>query len=90
VEIQAQSAAAGYLVLLDTFYPGWVATIDGQETSIYRANYLARAIFLPAGEHRVRFEYRPSSFKWGLWLLLLMAIIIIVTALSARRRKALF
>ncbi len=90
VEIQTQSAAASYLVLLDTFYPGWVATVDGQETPIYRANYLARAIFLPPGEHLVRFEYRPSSFKWGLWLSLLMAIMTVVMALFGRRRKALF
>jgi len=80
IEIETKLAADGYLVLLDTFYPGWVATIDGQPTSIYRADYLGRAIFIPTGEHLVRFDYQPQSFQWGLWLALLMIIILAVTA----------
>jgi hypothetical protein len=83
IEIETKLAAAGYLVLLDTFYPGWVATLDGQPTSIYRADYLGRAIFIPAGEHLVRFEYKPQSFQWGLWLALLMVLILIVTAITS-------
>lgn len=87
VEIQTRSAADGYLVLLDTFYPGWIATVDGQETPIYRADYLARAIFLPAGEHWVRFEYRPSSFKWGLWLAGLTVMALGVMAWRCRKSQ---
>jgi hypothetical protein len=64
VNLQVTTNAAGYLVLLDSFYPGWVATIDQQPTPIYRANYLGRAIFMPKGEHVVQFHYRPMSF-WG-------------------------
>lgn len=81
VEIQANLLDDGYLVLLDTYYPGWAATVDGQRTPIYRANYIGRAIFLPAGGHRVRFEYQPESFKRGRLLALLMLILIGVTAM---------
>jgi len=80
VDLQVTTHADGYLVLLDSFYPGWVATIDQQPTPIYRANYLGRAIFVPKGEHVVQFHYRPMSFWGGLVLasvmLLVMAIVI--------------
>lgn len=70
VEIEASLTGDGYLILLDTFYPGWVASVDGQASPIYRANYIGRAVFLPAGEHIVRFEYRPLSFRLGVWVAL--------------------
>ncbi|HXI18934.1 MAG TPA: YfhO family protein, partial [Chloroflexota bacterium] len=54
------------LFLGDVFYPGWRAYVDGQETQIYRANYIFRAIFVPAGQHSVEFVYRPRSFRLGL------------------------
>jgi hypothetical protein len=72
IEIAVSAAGDGYLVLLDTYYPGWQARVDGQSTPIYRANYLARAVFVPAGEHQVIFDYRPRSFQLGLGLALVM------------------
>jgi hypothetical protein len=83
VEIKTRSTVDGYLVLLDTFYPGWVATVDEQGTPIYRANYLVRAVYVPAGEHLVRFEYRPWSFSLGVWLAGLMALLLIAVAVKA-------
>jgi hypothetical protein len=76
VEIEATLAGDGYLVLLDTFYPGWRATVDGQERPIYRANYLVRALYLPGGTHQVRFEYRPFSFKLGLIVALVTGVVV--------------
>jgi hypothetical protein len=84
VEIEAKSSNDGYLVLLDTFYPGWEATIDGQSTPIYPANFIGRAVFVPAGEHIVRFMYRPLSFRLGLGLSLGMTVILALTALVSR------
>lgn len=80
VEIRASLSSAGYLVLLDSFYPGWVATIDDQPGPVYRANYIGRAVFVPAGDHLVRFEYRPGSFRVGLGLALLAALLIAAMA----------
>jgi hypothetical protein len=78
LEIQTNLTGDGYLVLLDAYYPGWVATVDGQSSLIYRANYIGRAVFVPAGKHIVRFEYKPWSFKLGLWLSFSMLLVIIV------------
>lgn len=88
VEIQTNLGGAGYLVLLDSFYPGWTATVDGRPSPIYRANTIGRAVFVPAGEHLVRFEYRPLSFKVGLGLSLLTGLLIMVTALGRYRFKS--
>jgi hypothetical protein len=66
VQIDAQLSEPGILVLTDAFYPGWKARVDGQERKILRANYLFRAVELPAGNHKVEFIYDPESFKIGL------------------------
>ncbi|HEX2173344.1 MAG TPA: YfhO family protein, partial [Dehalococcoidia bacterium] len=44
-----------YLFVSEVFYPGWQATVDGRPTEILRANFLFRAVALPAGSHEVRF-----------------------------------
>jgi hypothetical protein len=66
VQIDAQLSEPGILVLTDAFYPGWKARVDGKEQKILRANYLFRAVELPAGNHKVEFIYDPESFKVGL------------------------
>ena len=73
VEIDAALETAGFLLLLDTYFPGWMAYVDGQRVRIHRADYNFRAVALPAGESRVSFEYRPTSFSLGLCLSLMSA-----------------
>jgi len=65
VEIQADAERPGWLVLTDTFYPGWRARVDGAEVEIIPANFLFRAVAIQPGRHRVVFEYRPDSFRYG-------------------------
>jgi len=65
VEIRTRSGYDGFLVLSDTFYPGWTARIDGAKTPLLRANYNYRAIPLPRGEHVVVFDYLPRAMIAG-------------------------
>ncbi|MGQ9682470.1 MAG: YfhO family protein [Anaerolineae bacterium] len=65
VVLRTQSAAAGYLVLADSYYPGWIATVDGQAAQVLRADVALRAVQLGAGDHEVVFEFRPSSHRLG-------------------------
>jgi len=66
VVVSATLSAPGYLVLSDTYYPGWRATVDGVEVPIERANYLLRAVAAPGGAHRVEFTYWPTHLDVGL------------------------
>lgn len=63
--IQTKTTAPMALFLSDSFYPGWRASIDGQETKIFRADYAFRTVFVPKGNHVVHFWYFPNSFVIG-------------------------
>ncbi|MDO8603300.1 MAG: YfhO family protein [Candidatus Omnitrophota bacterium] len=65
VEIKAESSAPKFLVLSDTYYPGWKVYVDGKADKIYRADYILRAVYLKPGKHIVKFTYDPFSFKIG-------------------------
>jgi len=65
VTIRAILDAPGYLVLADTWFPGWQVTVDGVSTELLRANYAFRAVRLEAGDHRVDMVYRPASWVAG-------------------------
>jgi hypothetical protein len=66
--IEARLSEPGYLVLADTYYPGWRSTVDGEPVEILAANHAFRAVQLDRGEHKVVFEYAPLSFRLGAWI----------------------
>ncbi|MGE0128093.1 MAG: YfhO family protein [Blastocatellales bacterium] len=63
VETNADKRAA--LVVSETNYPGWEATIDGQPTTIFNANYLLRGVIVPEGKHRVEMRYTAPAARRG-------------------------
>jgi len=75
VRLQVTSDAPGYLVLSDTDYPGWHATVDGQTVEIMRANLLFRAVHLDAGTHTVEFTYQPTTLHTGMLISLASMVI---------------
>jgi Bacterial membrane protein YfhO len=80
VVVQTDAERAAWLVLNDTFAPGWRASIDGRPAQLLRANSLVRAVPVEAGRHRVEFSYAPRSVVAGagvsLFSLLLLAALI--------------
>ena len=60
-----ENGTEGWLVLLDNYFPGWQALIDGTPAKIYRANFTFRAVRVSEGRHQVEFFYRPMSFALG-------------------------
>ncbi|MCQ2269699.1 MAG: YfhO family protein [Bacteroidales bacterium] len=67
VEYDYTAAENGLVVFSEVYYPyGWNAYIDGKATDHFRANYTLRAMNVPAGQHHIRFEFRPQTVeKWG-------------------------
>ncbi len=65
VQLAANADRAGYVVLADSWYPGWTARVDGRDAPVYRANLIFRAVPLESGEHSIEFVYEPLSFKIG-------------------------
>ena len=63
IEIDVDSALGGVLALHETWYPGWIAEIDGRRVPIMRADVLFRGVEVPAGRHRVVFRYVPFSLE---------------------------
>lgn len=66
MEVVTHSASPSFLVSSDAYYSGWKATLDDKAIPIVRANYALRGLFVPAGDHRIRFEFSPKSFYFGL------------------------
>lgn len=76
-----KSSSENLALFSDIWYPEyWVATIDGEEVEILRANYILRALKLPAGEHEIIFEYRDSSSGTSNTLALLSSLLLLIGA----------
>jgi len=79
VTVKTKQTGNGFMVLLDTYLPGWTVKVDGQEQEILRAYGLYRAVQLGPGEHTLEFDYFPEGFKEGLvtsfiFMLILVAL----------------
>ena len=72
---QVISPVKGWLVLSDTWYPGWYAAVDGESVDILHANYLFKAVAVLEGEHEIMFEYKPLSFRVGVLLSLFSCVL---------------
>lgn len=55
-----------FLNFSQTYYPGWKAYVDGQETEVYMVNGIIQGIFVPEGTHTVEFRFVPTIFYIGL------------------------
>lgn len=88
IQVKTNSDQDGYLVVLDGFYPGWKAFIDGSETLINRTNFDFKGILLPKGNHIVDFYYQPKSIFYGAIISIISLVITIVgLSLPFIRRK---
>ena len=70
VVIETQADRDALLVLADTYYPDWSATVDGNDAHIARTNHAFRGVRVPAGTHTVVFEFAPAALRTGfiVWL----------------------
>jgi hypothetical protein len=93
-ELKIDARAPAYLVLSEVWYPGWRATVNGEDAPVLRANHALRAVPVPAGESTVRLWFAPSSWRWGVILFgvglvaLLGMVVVYVRNRNFKRRRS--
>ena len=66
LEFKTQSKTPQLAVFSEIYYPkGWKMLLDGKEVPYIKANYLLRAVFVPAGNHEVRMVFEPEVIEKG-------------------------
>jgi uncharacterized membrane protein YfhO len=92
LKYSVENSGNGLLVFSEIYYPeGWIATIDGKESPVIRANYVLRAMEVPAGKHEIEFRFQPKSFSNGNRISLFSSIAVIAllgfTAFMGLKKK---
>lgn len=85
LEYEVKVASEQLIVFSEVFYDkgGWRAYVDGQETPHFRANYILRAMFVPAGSHKIEFVYTPYARVFANKISASSSIVVILIILAA-------
>jgi hypothetical protein len=84
ISFTSSNSKDGLAVFSDIYYAkGWKAFVDGKETPIIKADYVLRAIKIPAGNHKIEFHFHPDSFYNGQKVGLASSILLILLCLGA-------
>lgn len=93
LKYEVNSKNGGVVVFSEIYYPGWISTIDGEEVEHGRADYILRAMNVPAGKHIVEFKFDPKSLHLTetiayIAFVLLAVGVVVVIATEYRRRNS--
>jgi hypothetical protein len=90
--VDIDSPGPALLRFADAWYPDWTARVDGKPVKLFAADYLLRAVPVPAGKHRVEFRFVSRAFRIGFMVSIasLAAAMALLAAgfLTGRRRAA--
>jgi hypothetical protein len=87
VGIEATTTEHCFLVMSDTYYPGWNVYINNNKSQILNANYAFRAIELNSGYNYIEFRYEPISFYVGSLVSVISLIILLAAYFVFGRKK---
>jgi hypothetical protein len=86
VRVATSSGASAYLVLTDTWFPGWRVRVDGRDAVLWRADHAFRAVVVPAGRHEVEFRFESRSLRLGVLVSLLSLTVALALLAPGRHR----
>jgi hypothetical protein len=79
IKYQTSNSVQGLAVFSEVYYPqGWNAYIDENPAGHIRANYLLRALQIPAGNHTVEFRFEPQVVKTGSMIALVSSLLMLL------------
>jgi len=85
VRIDVKLACRGIVILSDTYFPGWRATVDGRPAAILETFGALRGIVVEKGHHHIEYLYRPASAVAGISLTALGAVFVLWTRWRTRK-----
>jgi uncharacterized membrane protein YfhO len=88
VTIEADMGCRGMVILGDSYFPGWVAAVDGRRAKIYEAYTAVRGVVVEKGRHTIEMRYLPVSVFAGLLMTLTGAVGAAFLSWRARSGKA--
>jgi len=88
VRIKADMKCRGLVVLADTHFPGWQATIDGKPAAIHEAYGALRAVVVEAGVHEIDYRFKPTSVYLGVGLAAIGLLLSLTIAVRPPGRRA--
>ena len=77
------SKKGGVVVFAEIYYPGWMATIDGQPAELGRVNYILRALNVKAGKHTVVLDFHPTSISTTETIAYIAIVILLLAIIGA-------
>jgi hypothetical protein len=78
IESNVDNKSLSQIVYLQNYYPGWKAFIDGERTSINKADATFMGVHMPAGKHTLIFSYDPQLIKYSWYL----SLVVLITTLG--------
>ncbi|HEX8230781.1 MAG TPA: YfhO family protein [Chloroflexia bacterium] len=71
IRLRVNADRMALLVVSESWYPGWHATLDGQPVEVHRTNYLSQGVVVPQGSHTIEMRYQSDALNLGAVLSLL-------------------
>jgi uncharacterized membrane protein YfhO len=89
IQLEVGAKETAWLVEAETWYPGWSASLDGNKVTLYRADYLFRAVEIPPGDHKLVIYYQPTYGMASkiLSILVSLTIIVIYSCVALQRKQ---
>jgi hypothetical protein len=92
ITYESNSALNNVAVFSEIFYKDWFAYLDGKKVDFFKANYVLRAMVVPAGKHKIEFKFEPKIFfvsKWvsgvASWLLVVLLLLAMILVIKQRK-----
>ena len=88
VRLRVTRADPGWLVAIQTSYPGWTATVDGKRARLERADFAYTAVEVGPGTHEIVLRYLPRSLRYGMIITGEALVLMVIWLATARRRTS--